>query len=152
MFTMRYPTLHVRRTTGIAAAASRGFTLLELLVVVAIIGLLAALVGPRVFGNVSKAKTTAAKNQIENFSRALENYRMDVGRFPDATQGLLALTVRPQNEPKWNGPYLQKQVPTDPWGRPYLFKVPGPKSEFEVMSLGADGAPGGTGEDADITN
>jgi len=130
----------------------RGFTLLELLVVVAIIGLLAAFVGPRVFGNVGKSEVTTAKAQIEAFSRALESYRLDTGHFPDASQGLQALVARPQNEPKWNGPYLLKEVPNDPWGRPYQYVVPGSKSDFDLLSLGRDGAPGGTGEDADLSN
>jgi general secretion pathway protein G len=129
-----------------------GFTLLELLVVVAIIGLLAAFVGPRVFGHLGKSEVTTAKAQIEAFSRALEAYRLDVGHFPDQSQGLTALTNNVGNEPKWNGPYLQKEAPPDPWGHPYQYKFPGTKGDFDVISLGRDGAVGGTGEDADITN
>lgn len=129
-----------------------GFTLLELLVVVAIIGLLAALVGPRVFGHISKSEVTTTKAQIEALSRALESYRIDVGHFPDATQGLQALVVRPSDAPKWNGPYLLKEVPLDPWGHPYQYKIPGTAHEYDIISLGSDGAPGGTGDAADITN
>lgn len=129
-----------------------GFTLLELLVVVAIIGLLAAFVGPRLFGNVSKSEITTAKAQIEAFSRALESYRLDTGKFPDTSLGLQALVVRPADSPKWNGPYLQKEVPLDPWGTPYSYKNPGTSRDFDIISLGRDGSPGGTGEDADLSN
>lgn len=134
------------------AAAARGFTLLELLVVVAIIGLLAAFVGPRLFGNVGKSEVTTAKAQIEAFSRALEAYRLDVGKFPDSAAGLQALVVRPSDMPKWNGPYLQKEVPLDPWGNAYVYKQPGTNKDYEIISFGRDGAPGGSGEDADLTN
>lgn len=136
-----------------ARRAAPGFTLLELLVVVAIIGLLAAFVGPRLFGNVSKSEVTTAKAQIEAFSRALESYRLDTGNFPDTAQGLNALVVRPSESPKWNGPYLQKEVPLDPWGKPYVYKRPGTgQRDFDILSYGRDGAPGGTDADADITN
>jgi general secretion pathway protein G len=130
----------------------KGFTLLELLVVVAIVGLLAAFVGPRVFGHLGKSEVTTAKAQIEAFSRALEAYRLDVGHFPDQGQGLAALTSNAGNDPKWNGPYLQKDVPLDPWGHPYQYKFPGTKGDFDIISFGRDGAVGGTGENADITN
>ena len=130
-----------------------GFTLLELLVVVAIIGLLAAFVGPRLFGNVSKSEVTTAKAQIEAFSRALESYRLDTGKFPETAQGLQVLVTRPPDSPKWNGPYLQKEVPPDPWGHPYVYKRPGTHHpDFDIVSHGRDGRPGGTGEDADLTN
>ena len=130
-----------------------GFTLLELLVVVAIIGLLAALVGPRLFGNVSKSEVTAARAQIEAFSRALESYRLDTGKFPDSTLGLQALVTKPADLPRWHGPYLQKEVPLDPWGNPYSYKQPGANGrDFEILSLGRDGAPGGAAEDADLSN
>jgi general secretion pathway protein G len=132
--------------------STSGFTLLELLVVVAIIGLLAAFVGPRVFGHLGKSEVTTARAQIEALSRALEAYRLDTGHFPEQAQGLTVLTSNVGNESRWNGPYLQKAVPLDPWGHPYQYKVPGAKGEFEILSLGRDGAPGGTGEDADITN
>jgi len=130
-----------------------GFTLLELLVVVAIIGLLAAFVGPRVFGHVSKSEVTAARAQIEAFARALEAYRIDNGRFPDAGVGLKALVERPSDAQRWNGPYLQKGLPQDPWGNPYAFKAPGSGGrDFDIVSLGRDGAPGGVDADADLTN
>jgi general secretion pathway protein G len=130
-----------------------GFTLLELLVVVAIIGLLAAFVGPRLFGNVSKSEITTAKAQIEAFSRALESYRLDTGKFPETAQGLQVLVNKPADTPRWNGPYLQKEVPLDPWGNPYAYKRPSSTNrDFEIMSFGRDGAPGGTDENADLTN
>lgn len=132
---------------------SEGFTLLELLVVVAIIALLAALVGPRLFGNVAKSEVTAAKAQIESFSRAIESYRLDTGKFPDPAVGLQALVTKPADMPRWNGPYLQKEVPLDPWGNPYAYKRGGTeKKDFEIISWGRDGSPGGIDEDADISN
>ena len=130
-----------------------GFTLLELLVVVAIIGLLAAFVGPRLFGNVSKSEITTAKAQIEAFSRALESYRLDTGKFPETAQGLQVLVNKPADTARWNGPYLQKEVPLDPWGNPYVYKRPGNANrDFEIMSFGRDGSAGGTDENADLTN
>lgn len=136
--------LHVRR--------SPGFTLLELLVVVAIIGLLAAYVGPRYFGQIGKAQSKSALAQIDALGKAVETYRLDVGRFPSTQEGLDALIVAPQGASHWQGPYLKKGVPVDPWGRPYLYKSPGEHSDFDITSYGRDGAPGGTGEDADIVN
>lgn len=132
---------------------SPGFTLLELLVVVAIIGLLAAFVGPRLFGNVSKSEITAAKAQIEAFSRAIESYRLDTGKFPETALGLQALVVKPADAQRWNGPYLQKEVPLDPWGHAYVYRRPGTGSrDFDIVSFGRDGSPGGTDADADLTN
>lgn len=133
-------------------SSQSGFTLLELLVVVAIIGLLAALVGPRVFGHISKSEVTTAKAQIEALSRALESYRIDLGHLPDATLGLQALVLRPADAPKWHGPYLLKDVPLDPWGHAYQYKIPGTRGEYEIISLGSDGVQGGSGDAADITN
>ncbi|WP_417067557.1 type II secretion system major pseudopilin GspG [Niveibacterium terrae] len=132
--------------------ASRGFTLLELLVVVAIIGMLAAFVGPRVFGHVSKSEITTAKAQIEAFSHALDAYRLDVGTYPDGKLGLAALISRPADTPRWNGPYLQKAIPLDPWGHPYQYTFPGSKHEYDLISFGRDGVPGGNGDDADLGN
>lgn len=130
-----------------------GFTLLELLVVMVIIGLLAAYVGPKYFAQVGKSEVTVAKAQIEAFEKALDTFRLDVGRYPSTEEGLAALiTVPAATTTKWNGPYLKKDVPPDPWGHPYLYKAPGSKGEFEVMSYGKDGLPGGAGENADITN
>lgn len=129
-----------------------GFTLLELLVVVAIIGLLAAYVGPRYFSQLGKSETTVAKAQIEAFSKALDQYRLDTGHYPTTEQGLAALFTQPGNEKKWNGPYLNKEIPLDPWGGTYRYRNPGPKGEFEILSLGKDGTAGGTGDATDITN
>ena len=131
---------------------AKGFTLIELLVVVVIIGVLTAYVGPRYFGQVAKSEINATKAQIDAIEKALEQYRLDVGRYPTTEMGLAALLERPANEPKWEGPYLKKAVPNDPWGRPYLYKAPGERGEFDLISYGKDGQPGGTGENADISN
>jgi len=132
--------------------ACAGFTLLELLVVVAIIALLVGYVGPRLFGQVSKSEITTAKAQIDALEKAVDQYRLDTGHYPTTEMGLAALATRPQNEPKWNGPYLRKDVPLDPWGKPYTYKQPGEKGDYDIVSFGKDGQPGGTGENADITN
>lgn len=128
----------------------RGFTLMELLVVVVIIGLLVALVAPRYFQQIGKSERTAAANQIDALRKATDSYRMDMGRFPRAEEGLVALVERPEGDARWNGPYLQKAVPVDPWGNPYVYRIPGNSSDYDVISLGKDGRPGGQGEDADI--
>lgn len=130
---------------------ARGFTLLELLVVVAIIGLLVAYVGPRYVSQIGKSEATAARAQIEALAKALDAYRLDTGRYPSSAQGLAALRGRPAGEARWSGPYLQKDVPLDPWGKPYVYRSPGSKSDFELQSYGRDGAPGGSGDNADIS-
>jgi general secretion pathway protein G len=129
-----------------------GFTLLELLVVIVIIGLLAGYVAPRYFSQVGKSEVQVAKAQIDAFEKALDQYRLDARRYPATEQGLEALLARPESAPGWNGPYLKKAVPKDPWGRPYIYRNPGQKGDFDILSLGRDGKPGGTGEDADIGN
>ena len=129
---------------------SRGFTLLELLVVMVIIGLLAGYVGPRLFGQVSKSEAKAARAQIDALQKALDQFRLDTGRYPSAQQGLTALNERPADEPRWNGPYLAKAVPRDPWGHEYQYRSPGEHGEVDLLSLGRDGRPGGEGPDADI--
>ena len=127
-----------------------GFTLLELLVVIVIIGLLAGYVAPRYFSQVGRSEIQVAKAQIESLEKALDQYRLDTRRYPSAEEGLQALVSKPENTAGWNGPYLKKAVPADPWGRPYAYRTPGQKSEYEVFTYGRDGKPGGTGDDADI--
>ena len=129
-----------------------GVTLIEMLVVVAIIGLFVALVGPGLWKKVDTAKITAAKTQIVNFQTALGAYKLDTGTFPTTEQGLLALRVKPSDINTWNGPYMPKDIPLDPWGRPYVYLFPGQVNTqgFDLLSYGADGKPGGTGEDSDI--
>jgi general secretion pathway protein G len=130
-----------------------GFTLLELLVVMVIIGLLAGFVAPRYFAQVGKSQVKVAKAQIDALDKALDSFRLDVGRYPTTEEGLQVLVVPPSNEPAWAGPYLKKGVPNDPWGRPYVYAQPGSHGgDFDLLSYGKDGQPGGTGEDADITN
>jgi general secretion pathway protein G len=129
-----------------------GFTLLELLVVMVIIGLLAGIVGPRYFAQVGKSQSKTARAQIESLEQALEQYRLDVGRFPSSTEGLQALSAAPAGEAAWAGPYLKKAVPKDPWGRPFLYQEPGSHGEVDIASYGKDGKPGGTADNADVTN
>jgi general secretion pathway protein G len=131
-------------------ATRKGFTLLELLVVIVIIGLLAGYVAPRYFSQVGKSEIQVARAQIESIEKALDQYRLDMRRYPSAEEGLQALVAKPENAAAWNGPYLKKAVPMDPWGRPYTYRTPGQKGEFDLFSYGRDGKPGGTGEDADI--
>lgn len=131
---------------------ARGFTLLELLVVMVIIGLLAGYVGPKYFAQVGKSEVKAARAQIDAFEKALDTYRLDTGHYPTAEQGLNALMTQPANEPKWSGPYLKKAIPLDPWGKPYFYKQPGEHGEVDLFSYGKDGQPGGTGDNVDITN
>jgi general secretion pathway protein G len=130
-----------------------GFTLLELLVVIVIIGLLAAYVGPKYFSQLGKSEVTIARAQIEAFEKSLDTYRLDVGRYPSAEEGLAALMTAPASAgTKWNGPYLKKGVPPDPWGHAYQYRAPGSKGEYEIVSLGKDGQPGGSGDSADISS
>lgn len=130
-----------------------GFTLLELLVVIAIIGLLSAYVGPKYFSKVGESRQKVAKAQIEAFGKALDNYRLDVGRYPASQEGLSALLVKPVGANRWSGPYLQKAIPLDPWEKNYIYRFPGSNSrEYDLLSLGEDGRVGGTGEAADVMN
>ena len=129
-----------------------GFTLLELLVVMVILGLLAGYVAPKYFAQVGKSETKVARAQIESLEKSFDMFRLDTGHYPTSEQGLEALVTKPQNEPKWGGPYLKKSVPLDPWGRPYLYKFPGEHSDYDISSLGKDGQPGGQGDNADVTN
>ena len=136
-----------------ASAITAGFTLLELLVVIVIIGLLAAYVGPKYFSQLGKSEVTIAKAQIEAFEKSLDTYRLDVGRYPTGEEGLAALMAAPASAgAKWNGPYLKKGVPPDPWGHPYQYRSPAAKGEYEIVSLGRDGQPGGAGDNADISS
>ena len=131
---------------------TRGFTLLELLVVMVIIGLLAGYVGPKFFGQIGKSEVKATKAQIDALQKSLDQYRLDVGRYPSTEQGLAVLVAKPADEPKWAGPYLSKAVPKDPWGNDYQYRSPGEHGEYDLLSFGKDGRPGGEGEDADLTS
>jgi len=129
-----------------------GFTLIELLIVMVILGLLAALVGPRMFGKVGSSKLKAAKAQISLLETALDTYRLDVGKYPTTDQGLEVLRTKPSDVEKWDGPYLPKDVPMDPWGKPYVYRSPGEHGDFDIISYGADGRQGGEGEDSEVVS
>ncbi len=137
-----------RRRTGNA-----GFTLIELMIVMAIIALLAALVGPRLIGKKEGAEVQAARAQIEMFGTALDAFRLDVGRYPTTEEGLDALIHKPASADRWDGPYLRKElIPTDPWKHPYVYKSPGDHGPYDIVSYGADGTPGGEGNNHDIAS
>ena len=143
--------------TGRPARGRAGFTLIEILVVIAVIAMLAALVAPNVFQHVGTAKDATARSQIELLGAALDAYRLDNGRYPTTEQGLNALQVQPTIQPlpsNWRGPYLRKAVPPDPWGTPFIYLSPGEMNQrgYDLLSLGADGEPGGEGEDADVVS
>lgn len=143
------PEIHSRRTSG--------FTLIELLVVIIVLGMLAALVGPRILGRVSEAKSATAKTQVEMLGAALDNYKLDNGSYPTTDQGLDALETKPTRDPvplDWRGPYLKRTLPPDPWGRAYLYKSPGEhnRAAYDLWTLGRDGKEGGIDDDADVTN
>jgi general secretion pathway protein G len=132
---------------------ARGFTLIELLIVMVILGLLASLVGPRLFGQLDSSKIKAARTQIEMVGAALDTYRLDMSQYPSTEQGIRALSDKPADQAealKWRGPYLKKRVDKDPWGNSYVYKAPGEKADYELSSLGADGKEGGSGDNADI--
>jgi general secretion pathway protein G len=129
-----------------------GFTLLELLVVMVIIGLLAGYVAPKFFSQVDKSEVKTAQAQIVSFDKAIAQFRLDTGHFPKTEQGLASLFAKPGNEPKWDGPYLDKQIPLDPWGNPYQYKYPGEHRDYDLWSHGKDGRPGGEGNNADVVN
>jgi general secretion pathway protein G len=130
----------------------KGFTLLELLVVMVIIGLLAGYVGPKYFAQIGKSEVKTAKAQINSLSKALDQYRLDNGHYPSTENGLAALNAAPGNEPKWQGPYLEKKVPSDPWGYAYQYRMPGEHGDFDLWSNGSDGTSGGEKEAAEIVN
>lgn len=130
----------------------QGFTLLELLVVMVIIGLLAGYVGPKYFEQIGKSETKTARAQIDSLGKALDQYRIDVGQYPTTEQGLTSLNKNVANDAKWAGPYLKKNVPNDPWGKPYLYKSPGEHGDFDLYSFGKDGQQGGTKESEDVVS
>ena len=132
--------------------AAAGFTLLELLVVIVIIGLLASYVGPKYFAQIGKSEITVAKSQIDALAKSLDTFRLDVGRYPSNEEGLRALMVRPESVTGWNGPYLKKEIPLDPWKNAYAYTYPVANGDFQIKSLGKDGRPGGADENADISN
>jgi len=131
---------------------SRGFTLIELMVVVVILGLLAAFVAPRFFGKLSTAKIKAAKVQIEMFGTALDGFRLDMGRYPTTEEGLKALREKPSGADKWEGPYLPKEIPLDPWGNAYVYRSPSEHGDYDIISYGLDKAEGGEGENQDVVS
>jgi general secretion pathway protein G len=133
--------------------AAAGFTLLELLVALVIIGALVGYVGPKYFDQLGKSEKKIARAQVDAIEKALDTYRLDVGRYPTTEQGLAALSTRPGEEARWNGPYLKKALPADPWGKPYQYRNPGEHGiDVDVFSFGKDGQPGGDGDAADIGN
>ena len=136
----------------LALRDQRGFTLLELLVVLVVLGLLAGIVAPKYFNQLGRSEIKVARAQIEGLSKAIDIYRLEVGRYPSTEQGLGALVLAPSDEPTWAGPYLQKTIPQDPWGHEYVYRSPGEYGDYDLLSLGKDGQPGGDGENAEITN
>lgn len=139
-------------TSRLRSAQQAGFTLLELLVVLVILGLLVGYVAPKYFAQLGKSEVKTARAQLGALEKALDQYRLDVGHYPTSEQGLASLNVAPGGENRWAGPYLQKAVPNDPWGRPYIFKSPGEHGDFDLYSLGKDGQPGGSDDNVDIVN
>jgi len=140
---------HLRRSRY---GSQAGLTLIELLVVMVIVALFATIVGTRVGRQVDKAKQVAAKSQISEYESALDQYKLDVGRYPSNEEGLQALRTKPESAQNWDGPYLRKEIPPDPWSRAYVYRFPGTHGDFDLVSLGADGQEGGEGDNADIVN
>ena len=143
-----------RRQVGVPRRRGEaGFTLVEILVVITIIGLIMAIVGPRVLTYLGESKVKAAKIQIQSFGSALDLYYLDMGRYPASNDGLAALVRRPGNAVEWNGPYLKGGVvPSDPWGHAYVYRSPVERAPYEILSYGSDGQEGGTGTAADISS
>ena len=141
-----------KRRIDVKPSSKKGFTLVEILVVMVIIGLIASIVGPRLFPKLGKGKQSAAKAQIELLGQGLDQFRLDVGRYPTTQEGLNALMVNPGGIDQWEGPYLKKELPKDPWERPYLYQCPGKHGEYDLFSYGRDGALGGEGEDKDVVS
>lgn len=142
--------MYDKKTVLVKQKRQQGFSLIELLIVMIILGLLASLVGPRLFRHVDEAKVSTAKSQIELLGTALDSYRLDVGRYPTTEQGLEALRNEPSGVRNWNGPYLPRPIPQDPWGSDYVYKSPGDNGDYDLLSYGADGQPGGEGDNADV--
>lgn len=136
----------------VSSIANGGFTLLELLVVMVIIGLLAGYVGPKYFAQIGKSEIKTTRAQIDALGKALDQFRLDTGHYPTTEEGLASLVTHPANEARWDGPYLKKNVPLDPWGNAYVFANPGEHGDYDLFSFGKDGQPGGEGEAADITS
>ena len=144
--------MHVNNQSFKFSFQYQGFTLLELLVVMVIIGLLAGYVGPKYFEQIGKSETKTARAQIDSLGKALDQYRIDIGQYPTTEQGLTALNKNPSNVAKWSGPYLAKSIPNDPWGVSYQYKSPGEHGEYDLYSLGKDGQQGGTKESEDVVS
>ena len=147
-----HPSNHAQMKSKPSKIGQLGFTLLELLVVMVIIGLLVGYVGPKYFAQIGKSEVKATRAQIDALEKSLDQYRLDTGHYPATEQGLAALMVKPASEARWAGPYLKKNVPVDPWGNPYQYKSPGEHGEYDLSSLGKDGQPGGVDEMADIVS
>jgi len=148
LYSQKFKQINCKKNTH----AQLGFTLLELLVVMVIIGLLAGYVGPKYFAQIGKSEQKTAKAQIAGLGEALDHYRLDIGHYPSTEQGLAALNASPDNDSRWKGPYLKKKLPNDPWGKPYLYKMPGEHSDYDLWSLGSDGSSGGKDESADVVS
>jgi general secretion pathway protein G len=152
---MPYFNLKIQRQSAYGKSKiAEGFTLLELLVVVMILGILVGLVGPKYFSHVGKSEIQVARAQIDSLEKALEAYRLDMGSLPSSTDGLESLVAKPSstNSKNWRGPYLRRAIPLDPWGNAYIYRSPGAKFEFEIISLGKDGKSGGDGDNADLSS
>lgn len=149
---MEVITMNGKHQKSLQKQSQSGFSLMELLIVLVIIGLLAAAVGPTLYKRVKQAKQTAAKDQVQSFVTALDNYFIDVGEYPETHQGLLALRSNLSTSNLWDGPYMNKEIPLDPWNNAYIYRSPGRSGGYEIMSYGADGVEGGDNENQDITS
>jgi general secretion pathway protein G len=150
-FKGRQKTMH-SSNSSVPLWKSKGFTLMELLLVLVIIGLLSAIVAPSLYQRIKPAKITAAREQMGNFSLALDSFFVDMGRYPTTSEGLSVLRVKPDGGELWKGPYLQKEIPADPWGKNYIYRSPGRNGGYEIVSYGEDSREGGEGDNADINS